>query len=294
MVVYSIKDIEKMSGVKAHTLRIWEKRYNIVTPKRTATNIRYYTEEDLRRILNVCFLYKKGYKISKIAEMPMDTLKEKVSNYSTLELDFEDKLDVIMLFILQLDSYNFSGLLDQHISQTGLEDTMNDLIYPLMDKLGVAWLAGSFLSVHESFVSQIIKSKINACIEQLEETHSSNKKYMIFLPPSEQQELSLSYFHFILKKYGCRVVHLGNDVILSDMIFANENCRPDFVFTILNEEIPNMPIQSYVDQLAENINEARLLLTGYQIVSTKVDWPENVTLLRDLGESIAFVMENNK
>jgi len=240
MVVYSIKDLETLSGVKAHTIRIWEKRYDLIQPKRTATNIRYYTDEDLRKLLNVCFLYNKGYKISKISQMCPVTIKEKVSGYSKLNLSFEDKLDAMLIFILELDSYNFNKVFDQHISQKGLEQTMEDLIYPLLDKLGMAWMSGSFLDVHESFVTQIIKAKILYCTEKISEQANSTPCFMIYLPPNEKQELSLLYLHYILKNKGCKIINLGNEVNNKDLTYAIETCQPDYVFTILNEEIPTL------------------------------------------------------
>jgi len=292
MVVYSIKDLENLSGVKAHTLRIWEKRYDLVKPKRTKTNIRYYTDDDLRKLLNICFLYNKGYKISKIAIMCPNKIKEKISSYSNLDLDFDDQLDALMLFILQLDSYNFNKILDSHIDQKGLELTMNDLIYPLLDKLGIAWLAGSFLSVHESFVTQIIKAKIIKSIEEVHMDKKVAKKYMIFQPPGEKQELSLLYFHYILKRNNCQVINLGSEVILNDVLFAYESCHPDYIFTILNEEFIHMPLQNYLDQLTENMKENQFLISGFQTVTSTVKWPNQVKILSTLQDSIDFVKAN--
>jgi len=276
MVVYSIKDLEKLSGVKAHTIRIWEKRYDLVNPRRTKTNIRFYTDEDLRHILNVCFLNRRGYKISKIAKMPKEVLKKKVTQYSNLDLSFEDQLDSLMIFVFELDSNNFNQILDQHISQKGLEETMTDVIYPLLDKLGIAWLAGSFSQVHEAFVTQIIKSKILSAIENTPEVPKSQRKFLIYLPDGESQELSLLFFHYLLKKNKNRVVNLGTGISLTDVTFAVQTVKPDYVFTIFNEAHKLIPLQSYVDQLSANLGKASLLMTGYQIIAGKIKWPNGV------------------
>lgn len=292
MVVYSIKDLESLSGVKAHTIRIWEKRYDLIKPKRTKSNIRYYTDEDLRKLLNICYLYKKGYKISKIGQMCQETLKNKVSEYSKVNLSFKDQLDALMIFILDLDSYNFNKILDQNISQIGLERTMMEIIYPLLDKLSIAWLAGSFLEVHESYVTQIIKSKILASTESLEDKHDNSPCYIVFLTPGEKQELSLLYLHFILKSNNCKVVNLGNEVNLNDLNYAIETCKPDYVFTILNEDIKNMPLQNFTDQISQNLGNATLLLTGYQTLTPGVKWPKNVEILKDLEETLKFIKQS--
>lgn len=294
MVVYSIKDLEKLSGVKAHTIRIWEKRYNLIQPKRTSTNIRYYTDDDLGKLLNVCILYRKGYKISKIAEMDPQMLLNKVSTYSNLDLSFEDQLDALMLFILELDSFNFNKVLDQHISQAGLEETMKGIIYPLLDKLSLAWLAGSFTGIHESFVAQIIRSKVLHCTEDLEDIIDSRPIYVIYLPMGEEQELSLLFLHFLLKKNKCKVINLGTEVNLQDIILAINKCKPDYLFTILNEETTQMPLQTYITKITESLGDSKLLVTGYQGVTAKINWPDNVVQLQNLEESLEYIKKSRK
>lgn len=292
MVVYSIKDLENLSGVKAHTIRIWEKRYDLIQPKRTKTNIRYYTDEDLRKLLNICFLYKKGYKISKIGQMSDEVIKEKVSQYSKANLSFEDQLDALMIFILELDSYNFNKVLDHHISQKGMEKTMMDLIYPLLDKLNIAWMAGSFLEVHESYVTQVIKAKLLCRTEMLDDNPDFSPAYIIYIPEGEKQELSLLYLHYILKAKGCKVINLGTEVNLDDVIFSVETVKPDFVFTIMNQELGNMPFQNYIDHISEALGDAKLLITGYQTLSPSISWPTNVKVVKDLDQTKKFIKKH--
>ncbi|NNE16608.1 MAG: MerR family transcriptional regulator [Saprospiraceae bacterium] len=284
--------MENLSGVKAHTIRIWEKRYEIIKPKRTKTNIRYYTDEDLRHLLNVCLLYRNGLKISKIAKLSQDEIKERISAFTKIDLDFEDQLDALMLFILDLDSYNFSKVLDQHIDQIGLERTMDEVIYPLMDKIAFAWLAGSFQGVHESFVTQIIKAKIQNQIEGLEEETYYKPKYLIYLTKGEKQELSLLYMHFLLKKNKCKVVNLGYDIALVDVISAINVTKPKNVFTIFNEEINSNSFQNYVNQVCKNLEDANFILTGYQATSQNIKWPKNAIVLSNLKDTIEYIQTN--
>jgi len=293
MVVYSIKDMENLSGVKAHTLRIWEKRYDIIKPKRTETNIRYYTDEDLRHLLNVCLLYKNGLKISKIANLSSDEIKDKINEISGIALDFEDQLDALLLFILELDSFNFGNVLSQHINQIGLERTMEEVIYPLMDKISLAWLSGSFQGVHESFVTQIIKSKIQKEIESLDEKADFNPKYLIFLSEVEKQELSLLYMHYLLKKNKCKIINLGNDIMMIDVIAAIQTIQPKFVFSIFNEELDKSSFQNYVNQICKNLVAGKFILTGYQPATQNIQWPENTVILKTLKETIDFIQSNN-
>jgi len=294
MVVYSIKDMENLSGVKAHTIRIWEKRYGIIQPKRTETNIRYYTDEDLRQLLNVCLLYKNGLKISKIAQLSNEDIKEKINAISGVTLSFEDQLDALMLFILDLDAYNFGKVLSQHIDQIGLERTMDEVIYPLMDKISLAWLSGSFQGAHESFVTQIIKSKIQKEIEQLDEQTDFNPKYLIYLTEGEKQELSLLYMHYLLKKNKCKVINLGNDITLIDVIASIQTLQPKFVFSIFNEEINKNSFENYVNQICKNLKYGKFILTGYQPTVQNISWPENTLILKTLKETIDFIQTKNE
>jgi len=224
--------------------------------------------------------------------MQNEVIKEKVSEYSRVNLSFEDQLDALLLFILELDSYNFNKVLNQNIEQKGLENTMNELIYPLLDKLSLAWMAGSFLEVHESFVTQIIKSKILAAIENIKCEPKAHPSYVIYLPPNEKQELSLLYLHYILKDNGCKVINLGNEVNLNDMRYAIETCKPDYVFTILNENITNMPLQNYIDQICEELGESKMLVTGYQTLTAGINWPKEVLVLKNLEETLKFIKNN--
>ena len=291
MVIYSIKEMESLSGVKAHTLRIWEKRYNIIEPKRTNTNIRYYTDEDLRHLLNVCYLYNNGYKISKIAKMNNEDIRIQVEQHSDIALNFNDQHDALMMFIYRFDSYNFNKVLNNHICQNGLMETMNQVIYPLLDKLSLAWLAGTFQSAHESFVTQIIKSKIQYSIETLKEDCGCKPKFIIYLPKGEKQELSLLYLHFLLKKNGCKVINLGVELDLEDVIMAIGSCSPEYVFTIINQEMYNISCQEYVNQICKVNNQTQLVVTGYQVVSQNIEWPIQSKILKNLSDTVKFIEE---
>jgi len=291
MVVYSIKDMESLSGVKAHTIRIWEKRYNIIQPKRTKTNIRYYTDDDLKQLLNVCILYRNGTKISVIAKMSDAELKESINKIPQHGLNIDEKIDSLLLFILELDAYNFNKVLDKHINFHGIDKTIEELIYPLMDKLSIAWLTGSFQDMHESFVSQIIKCKIMHAIEQLDENANASPCFIIFLPEGEKQELSLMYLHYQLKKVGCKVINLGNEVGLKDVLTAINTCKTDYIFTILNEELKTDSLNHYINEICEHLKGKTFLLTGFQTLRLDASKPSNLVVLSNLEETLNFIRQ---
>ena len=291
MVTYSIKDMEHLTGVKAHTLRIWEKRYNILIPKRTPTNIRYYTDEDLRTLLNVCFLNNKGYKISKIAKMSPEEIKIEFDKHSAVDLNEKDSIDTLMVFVLELDSYNLSMMLSHYIDQLGLERTMGELIYPLMDRIGMAWLSGEFQNMHESFVTQLIKQKIQSCIDLLPEESDFGTSYVIYLPQGDTQELSLLYLHYLLKLHRCRVVNLGYDASMQDVISASQVVKADYLFTIINNELPIMSIDDYIREISASIYPTKFLATGFQVVSLSTELNDKVTVFKNLEETLNFIVD---
>lgn len=293
MVVYSIKEIEKLSGVKAHTLRIWEKRYGIVVPERTKTNIRFYTDLHLKKILNISFLNRKDLKISKIAQLTDEEIKRKVSELSSIDVAFEDQLDVLVLSLLELDSYNFNKIVDLHIEQTGFENTMNDVIYPLMDKLGLMWMAGSLKSVHESFVTTIVKAKIIAATEKLENTKKKDKaQVMIYLKEHEDHELSLLFLEFLLKKYNYRVINLGDNVNINKIREAFQIVTPQYLFTIVNDSFQNGDLHLYVDQIQNMLSSTKFLLSGRQPILQGIKASNSTIVFKSMKETVEYLEKN--
>ncbi len=285
MAVYSINDIEKLSGVKAHTIRIWEKRYNILPNRRTDTNIRYYMDEDLELILNIAHLNKKGVKISRIATMTAEEIKQKVADSCEVDVIFENQIDGLMLSMFELNEYKFMKLLNHHIREIGFENTMDEVIYPMLDKLSVMWIAGSVKGVHENFINNIIRRKLSVEIDKLEYDPNENAtRFLIFLPEYEAHELSLLFVYYLLKKYGANILYLGTQVSLPDVKDAIEIFRPDYLFTLFNDSFSEAPLQPYINELSQVQHHGRVLVSGYQTVQQKLDLPGNVEIVYNLND----------
>ncbi len=290
MVAYSIKDLESISGVKAHTLRIWEKRYGIIQPHRTDTNIRYYKDDDLQKVLNISLLNKKGYKISKIATMSTDQVRQKVGEYTEVGHVFEDQLDAMMLSTFELDESKFNIVLDHEISSKGFEETMNDVVYPLLDKLSMMWIAGSIKSVHENFVSNIIKRKTIVEIDRLSRSDSNpNIRCLIYLPENESHELSLLFLHYILVKNKSKVINLGIGTPLINVLEGKSIFKAEYIFTIFNDSFSETPLQPYLDELAKNAKDSKILISGFQTASQNLTLPDNVIILNSIQSVKDFV-----
>lgn len=290
MVAYSIKDLESLSGIKAHTLRIWEKRYSIFTPHRTETNIRYYRDEDLQKILNISLLNRKGFKISKIAEMTDEEIKKKVMEITDVGEGFEDQIDAMMLAMFELDESKFNLIIEHQIQAEGFEKTINNVLYPLLDKLSTMWMAGSVKSVHENFVSNIIKRKIIVEIDRLTQCEKlSSARCLIYLPEYETHELSLLYLQYILVKNHVKVINLGTNVPIIDVLEGKNIFEPQFIFTIFNDSFSESPLQPYIDELAKNASGVEILISGFQTSRQNLNLPANVRILDSIEKLKTFI-----
>jgi MerR family transcriptional regulator, light-induced transcriptional regulator len=288
--VYSIRDLEKLSGIKAHTIRIWEQRYGVIAPKRTKTNIRYYQDDDLKFLLNVSLLNKNGVKISKIAKMSRQAVAEKVATIAEINFENSTQLDALTLSMIEMDEQKFDRIVSMNIQQLGFERTMLEVIYPFLDKLGVLWLTGSINPVQENFISYLIRQKIIVAIDQEPIPQGKQvKKFIIYLPEGEKQELTLLFMHYILKSRRNHVLYLGQDISVADLRDACKVHKPDFIFTMISETFAKEPVQKYVDKLSETFPDCQILLSGYQVVAQKVTAPQNVRVLRSLDHTLEFL-----
>jgi len=257
MIVYSIKDLEKLSGIKAHTLRIWEKRYGILMPKRTDTNIRYYEDTDLQKVLNIALLRKKGYKISKIAELSESDITRITAELSQVDVAFEDHIDALSMAMFELNEYKFNKILDHYIEQSGFAHTMEEVIYPFLEKLSMLWMAGSIESAHESFITYFVRRKCIAAIDDIKHSHYDNgPSFIIYLAEKETHELSLLYIHYLLKKQGVEVINLGLSVPLIDVVDTCNIKNPDYIFTMINDTHEHGTLQGdEIKELIDNITK---------------------------------------
>lgn len=295
MVAYSIKDLECLSGVKAHTLRIWEKRYGIIQPNRTDTNIRYYEDNDLQKILNITLLNRKGFKISKIATMSMEEICQKVGELTEVGSVFEDQLDSLMMSMFELDEVKFNLILEHQIHSKGFELTISNIVYPLLEKLSVMWIAGSIKSVHENFVINIIRRKIIVEIDRIsnKDDPNQNLRCIVYLPENETHELSLLFLHYILVSYNAKVINLGIGVSLVDVLEVKNIFMAKYIFTIFNDS-SETPLQAYINELAKNAKDTKILISGFQTATQKLELPQNVRILNSIQDVKDFIISNSK
>lgn len=192
MAQYTIKELEHLSGIKAHTIRIWEQRYNILCPKRTETNIRYYDDADLKSILNISLLNERGYKISKIAQMPKEQIQQKVQQLCDESCRGSHHIHTLVKAMVDMDEETFDKTLSTAALQLGVKGTMNEVIYPFLTKIGILWQTGNISPAHEHFVSNLIRQKLIVAIDgQVVRVQQEAPVHVLYLPEGELHELVL-------------------------------------------------------------------------------------------------------
>lgn len=290
---YSIKEIEQLSGIKAHTLRVWEQRYNFIKPKRTETNIRYYNDADLKLVLNISLLKDKGYKISKICCMTIEEFQEEVLRLSENKMGFPEQINDLTLAMLELDEDRFEKIFSTSILQIGFERTIIDLIFPFFQKIGILWQTGTISPAQEHFITNLIKQKIIVAIDgQLINSVNYNKKYLLFLPENELHEISLLFSAYIVKSRNHNIIYIGQDVPHLDLVNIYKDHNPDFLLTILTTSPPLKDVQDYIYKLSNSFPNSKIIISGHQVIGLKIDLPENVIFLKELQSLIDFAKES--
>lgn len=213
---YSIKDLARLSGIKAHTIRAWEQRYGLLEPFRTSTNIRYYADEHLKRILNAAVLVKNGMRISNVASLSNDELHSAVISANAFTGSYETHIGTLKMSMLEYDEYMFESAFNNCLKQFGAERTLAEIVGPFIREIGLLWQANAITVSHEHFVSNLIKQKLYSIIDQtvLSRTSSEQSGFILYLPGDELHELGLLYLYFYLRAAGKRVVYLGQSVPL--------------------------------------------------------------------------------
>ncbi|MBP7273011.1 MAG: MerR family transcriptional regulator [Saprospiraceae bacterium] len=291
MAIYSIRDLEKLSGIKAATIRIWEQRYGIVIALRTTTNIRYYSENDLRKILNIALLNKNGFKISKLSTMDDTEIYHRVGAIVRVEdATHSTTLELLTHTMIEMDELRFHRILAHHIQQHSFEETMLRIVLPFLEKHSVLWFTGSVKPVQENFITQLIRQKLIAAIDAIPLLPDKpTLNFLLYLPEGESDELHILFIHYLLRVRHYHSRYIGYNISKADLLDVQTIVQPDYVFTIFAETYTQRPIQQYISTLSEIFPDAQLLLTGYQVATQALQVAPNCTILKNIDEIIQFL-----
>ncbi len=289
MIKYSIKDLEKITGIKAHTIRIWEKRYGIVEPLRTQTNIRYYSDEDLRRLMNVAILNKYGYKISNIQSMSPDELSSSVVNLTNQDIDNDHQLDNLVMSMIEFDEQRFDKIISSAIIKQGFDYTFENLLYKFLEKIGILWQTGAITPAQEHFISYLIRQKLILAIDGQQEYSANPKTFLLFLPENEYHEVALMYLHFLIRKEGHKVIYLGQNVPLLNLKDIFEIRHVDYLLTSITSKLPPEMINEIFRELWQLYSDKKILIGGLSVNESAITPPENIRSFETLNEFYDFL-----
>jgi DNA-binding transcriptional MerR regulator len=215
---FSIKDLENLSGIKAHTIRIWEKRYHLLEPERTDTNIRFYNQENLQKLLNVAYLNDNGHKISKIAELNASDINQKVREITLDNTSLTPAINAMTLSMLSFDQPLFENTYNQLLTKYSFRDLFLNVMVQLLERIGLLWQSNSIVPAHEHFISTLIRQKLLVNIERVQNVQTDQSKvFVLFLPINELHDIGLLYIHLELLLRGHKSVFLGHSVPLDNL-----------------------------------------------------------------------------
>lgn len=283
MNVFSIKDVANISGIKAHTLRIWEQRYGILKPVRTDTNIRHYGDDELKLVLNIALLQEKGgFKISEIAKMGDAEMVSHILHLSETSFNHLDHMQALTLAMMDLDEARFQTLTRNIVNAHGFEYYMLEVIYPFMRRLGTLWLSGSVGPAQEHFISHLIRQKLISAIDQQDLSLKPNaKRVLLYLPEGELHEIGLLFANYVFRARKHSVVYLGQSLPYDELLLAYSIHKPDYIFSVFTTEPSIDVMDDYIAQMAKDMPDTQIMLTGFAVLQPERNLPAAIRPIPD-------------
>jgi len=292
--IFSIKDLENLTGIKAHTIRIWEKRYDILEPLRTETNIRLYSLENLQKILNITLLHKHGYKISMISKLTEERIPELVNEIISEKSAKSHAISCFKLAMIKFDAALFFSTYNKLLSEKPFTEVFYEVFIPLMEEIGLLWQTNTINIAHEHYIVFLIKQKLLTLTEkvQIKLATKTDKVFVLFLPSNEIHELGLMFMNYEILSRGYKTIYLGESVPIASLIDMKnvfENITFVCHFTV---EPDSTEINDYVISLKQQIMDvnSRLWLSGRMVEfidDTLIS--QNVSKFNSLNELIDLV-----
>jgi len=289
MNTFSIKDLEQLSGIKAHTIRIWEQRFSFLKPSRTGTNIRYYTNEELKNVLNVSLLNRYGFKISHIDKMSPKDMEEKILNLSQPDAQQERIVNELINQMIVLNTDEFEASLNKFIATKGIEKTITTVVFSLLEKIGLLWQTNHIVPAQEHLVTNIIRQKIIIGIENIPNTAKDNKSVLLFLPEGEYHEICLLFVHYLLKRKGIKVIYLGANTPLKDVSFLTNLKKPLYLYTHLTAVGSKFNLEKFFTKIHGIIPDHKIIISGQLVNGYKKSVPSNIELKNSLNDVLDYI-----
>lgn len=253
--VFSIKDLENLSGIKAHTIRVWEKRYNILQPMRTDTNIRLYDLASLQKLLNITLLHDYGYKISKIATYPQDKIPYLVREIISNKTAKSHAISEFKMAMINFDQELFFNTYNWLIAEKSFKEIFLQVFIPLMNELGLLWQSDTITPAHEHFISYLIKQKLLINTEKLQvlKQTKKDKVFVLSLPMNEIHELGLMYLNYEILLLGYKTIYLGESMPISNLKDIKRHFNSIIFVSYLTVQPERDMIDGYIQKMAEEL-----------------------------------------
>jgi len=286
---FTIKDLENLSGIKAHTIRIWEQRYSFLKPSRTETNIRYYGNPELKKLLNIALLNKYGYKISHINKMNEAEISEKLLSLNQVEAQQERIINELIHHMVEMENGKFEAVLNSHILSRGMEKTISQIIFPFMEKIGILWLTNHINPAQEHIVSNIIRQKLMAGIDQLIPAFRVDKTILLFLPEGEFHELGLLFMQYMLKTRGVPVIYLGANSPMKEVEAVVKCRKPDYIYIHITSPGNKFNFERFLTGVCHSAPSIPIVISGQYATKSQLKIPSRVSIRSTSAEIMEFI-----
>jgi DNA-binding transcriptional MerR regulator len=254
---FSIKDLEGYTGIKAHTIRIWEQRYGLLKPDRTDSNIRRYSDKELKMLLNISLLNQRGHKISEIAAMDEQTMVKLIDQYSKSAENDDTLIATLKLAMLNFDEKLFNSVIDLRIATQGLENTFVQVLTPFLVHIGTLWQTSAICPAQEHFISNLVRQKIYSHTDKLgtDLVVKHDKTFVLYLPELEFHELSLLMVNFALRSRGFKTIYLGQSVPMEDLVQVYQRSGPVHFISLFTTQPAQVLVPGYLQKIAEKFRD---------------------------------------
>jgi len=260
---YTIAELEKLTGIKTGTIRIWERRYRIIKPHRTDTNRRWYDDDDLIRIINISILYRHGFKISKIASMSGAEIARQVALLTEVTADTDTQLDSLVVAMTGYDEKAINEILMRSIINSGFEETFERIVFPFLRRVGVMWQTGSVDIGAEHFMTNIFRKRLIVATDSLPPADGPDRKrVLLYLPESELHEMGLLFFAFVIRKAGHEIIYLGQATPFNAMADVAARWNPDIIVTGSLTGLPYERPEDYLRRMSAVFRDKKILVSG--------------------------------
>ena len=290
---YSIKQLELLSGVKAHTIRIWEQRYNLLVPKRTETNIRYYDDKQLKKLLNVSLLLNHGHKISKLSKLDQDGISSLINDKLINPVSdggIEIVINELIISMLEYNEESFDGLFSDSIMRRGFQATIVDVIYPFLIRVGFMWPINGVSPSQEHFMSNLIRHKLIIAINTLNFNPKQDDVAILFLPEEELHEMGLLMAYYMLKSMNIKVIYLGQNVPFAEVVETYNYCSATIILCFITSPATGgKSNQEFLDDYSISFSKARLYISGREELFNKINMPNNVKKLSGIADLTSII-----